>query len=206
MRVFLVLATSVVAAPLIQAGPVVLFDNLTPGGYQPYGYGIFPAWSAAQKFHVAETVRITQVQIALAEVDLLQGSEAPRYDVSIVGSIPDASVDGGERPDTGPYLSWNGVPGAGLNVLDVSAPIFLPGGSNYWVLVESFSGNGQWLYNANGSISWMAQGAGEFMFPDESVGGGLRIYGETGAPVPEPATLALVGAGLAAAMRRRKRD
>ncbi|MCX7800423.1 MAG: PEP-CTERM sorting domain-containing protein [Fimbriimonadales bacterium] len=186
------------------AGPIVLFDNLKHSGYQSSGWTISAASAVAQMFVAPKSATLTQLFLALSA----EGS--PTYDVFLMDSQPgDVGVNGiPDIPGNNQLASWINVAGAGLNSLSFVVTVNVTAGSKYWVLVASNSGSGQWLFNNNGILGTNAMAFGNNTFwlgDDENLGGGLKVLGETGVPVPEPATLALAGLGLAAALRRRKR-
>lgn len=187
-----------------QAGPIVLFDNLTPSGYQSSGWTINGASTVAQLFVAPQSATLTQLVLALSA----EGN--PTYNVMLTDSQPgDVSINGiPDIPGTNLLASWTNVAGAGLNSLTFGGAVNVSAGGKYWVVVAPHTGSGQWLFNDNNILSTNAMAFGNNGFwlgDDENLGGGLRVIGETSVPVPEPATAALAGLGLAAALRRRKR-
>ncbi len=198
----------------LKAGPVVLYDNLTPGGYMATnGWTISPVQSLGLMFTPSVSASLAQLELALASFDVNPNSQAtPLYNVRLVNSVP-----GDPNVNVLPYLpgnnvlaSWTDVAGAGLNVLTPSSSVSLSGGTSYWVIVSpgtsSQASSGLWLFNANGILGQQAASFGSVWFDYySSVAGGMRVIGETSVPVPEPATIALAGLGLGLAAQRRAR-
>ncbi|HCE01427.1 MAG TPA: hypothetical protein DER07_10335 [Armatimonadetes bacterium] len=193
-----------------QAGPVVLYDNLTPGGYDSStGWTINQISTIGQMFTPAVNATLTQLQLALSSFEPVVGStNTPLYDVLLVNSVAsDPEVTGiPYEPGTTVLHSWTALQGQGLNVLSLSSPVSVNAGTNYWVVVKSNpNSSGLWFFNANGLLATQATQFGTmWLGDDENLGGGMRVIGETGVPVPEPATVALAGLALGLAARRRR--
>lgn len=196
-----------------QASPVVLYDNLTPNGYSgTTGWTIGSVSTIAQMFTPTVGATLTQLQLALSSFEPVVGStNTPLYDILLVDSVPssDPMVTGIPfEPGTTVLHSWSAVPGQGLNVLNFGGPVSVSAGSNYWVVVKSTpnsNASGLWHFNANGQLATQASQFGSvWLGEDENLGGGMKVIGETGVPVPEPATVALAGLALGLAARRRR--
>jgi len=195
-----------------QASPVVLYDNLTPNGYSgTTGWTINQISTIGQMFTPSVGATLTQLQLALSSFEPIVGStKTPLYDVQLVDSVPSNSMVTGIpfEPGTTVLHSWSAVPGQGLNVLSFSSPVSVSAGTNYWVVVKSTPNSnvsGLWHFNANGLFATQATQFGSTWFgDDENLGGGMKVIGETGVPVPEPATVALAGLALGLAARRRR--
>jgi len=188
-----------------QAGPVVLYDNLTPGGYSSAdGWVINSAQSLAQMFTPSVGATLTQLQLSLSP------TTGPFFEVQLVNSEAATTLFGlDEQPGTTVYASWTNVQGQGLNLFNLSSPVSVVAGMNYWVVVRptaNQTGTAFWYQNANGINGTMAAAFGTTwsLGDDSSDGGGMKVIGETGVPVPEPATVALAGLALGLAARRRR--
>lgn len=191
-------------APLASAGPVVLFDNLSPGYAPDRWQALDPPAQLALPFVASVASSLSSIELPLTE----DGRGGFTYIVRLYAADPsDPSVPGGSA-----LCEWFGVPG-GLATLTPSGEVALSAGSRYFVAVDTpdtrFVLERGWHVQLEEYRGPMAYGwPGNWTALDGTAWWpAMRVVGETSVPaVPEPATSFLCAAALAgAAVRRRLR-
>lgn len=217
------LATSVLlaglllwSAPSANADPVVLFDTFgpSPGYLADSAYGMSDQNSVLMGFQLSETARLLSVTAparwhpALAggiTISIWQSTDAGLPDFS-VGSVLE-SIAVPRPPDAGPGTT------SVLTAVSMVQPVLSADTLYFLGLHVCCSGVDvvSWPWNNAGIQGTVVS----FLFPPGVVATGtlaaFRLEGEPiGAPVPEPATLLLVGSGIGLltrySRRRRQRE